>query len=69
MSRAHWEWLFQDGQGALLDRPLSPVFTTRFDAEAWLGEHWRQLAEQGVRAVQLTAQGEPMAALLPLRPG
>lgn len=69
MSRAHWEWTFTGEADVALDRPLSPVFTTRFDAEAWLGEHWRHLAEQGVRSAQLTAQGDPVGAPLTLRRG
>jgi len=69
MSRAQWEWIFTDDGEVVLDRPLSPVFTTRFDAEAWLGEHWRHLAEQGVQAVQLTEQAAPDGPPLPLRRG
>ncbi len=69
MTRVQWEWLFLDAQDAELDRPLSPAFTNRFDAEAWLGEHWRHLATQGVAAAQLLQQGAPVAAALPLRAG
>jgi hypothetical protein len=53
MSRAQWTWQLLAGTGAVLDRPLSPTFTSRFDAEAWLGEHWRRLADENVAEAQL----------------
>jgi hypothetical protein len=57
MMRSQWAWTFLDQAEQPLDRPLSPAFTTRFDAEAWLGEHWRDLAGQGVAAARLTDRG------------
>ena len=39
--RPRWQWQLLDDTGVELDRPSSPVFTARFDAETWLGEHWR----------------------------
>ncbi|KQY47780.1 hypothetical protein [Cellulomonas sp. Root137] len=55
--RPQWEWRFDGAGGAVLDRPVSPVFTTQYDAEQWLGEHWRTLAAQGVQAVHLLHEG------------
>ncbi|HMO12277.1 MAG TPA: hypothetical protein PKB06_12430 [Actinotalea sp.] len=50
--RAQWRWEFVGRLEQVLDKPVSPVFTSRFDAEAWLGEHWRGLAADRVlRAV------------------
>ena len=46
--RPRWEWRLEDESGAVLDRPTSPVFDARYDAEEWLGDHWRVLADQGV---------------------
>ena len=69
MTRVQWEWRFLDGDEAILDRPLSPAFTTRFDAESWIGEQWRFLAEHGVAAAVLLRHGEPVAPPLPLRTG
>lgn len=66
MARTSWDWQFLDAQESALDRPLSPAFTTRFDAEAWLGEHWRSLAAQGVAAARLTQQGQPVGPPVPL---
>jgi hypothetical protein len=65
-ARPAWEWEFLDRADAVLDRPLSPAFSARFDAEEWLGLHWRQLAEQGVVAVRLLHDGDPAAPALPL---
>lgn len=53
MSRAQWTWQLLSTAGTALDRPLSPTFTSRFDAEAWLGENWRRLTAENVSAAQL----------------
>ncbi|NTW40633.1 MAG: hypothetical protein HGA44_12225 [Cellulomonadaceae bacterium] len=66
MNRTQWEWRFVGADGAHRDRPISPVFTNRFDAETWIGEHWRHLATQGISAAQLTQDGATVAAPLPL---
>lgn len=67
MTRSQWTWVFLDAEDGAVDRPLSPTFTTRFDAEAWLGEHWRSLAEDGVAAARLTDRGHAAAPPVPLR--
>lgn len=67
MTRVQWEWRFLDGDEQVLDRPLSPAFTSRFDAEAWVGEQWRYLTEHGVAAAVLLRHGEPVDAPLALR--
>lgn len=51
--RPRWQWELLAADGAERDRPASPVFLTRFDAEQWLGEHWRALRHQGVARVVL----------------
>jgi hypothetical protein len=55
-----WQWRLQDGSGAVLDRPTSPVFDARYDAEEWLGDHWRALSGQGVRRAVLLHDGVPV---------
>ncbi len=55
--RPRWQWQLLDGTGVELDRPSSPVFTARFDAETWLGEHWRSLLDSGVDQVSLLEDG------------
>jgi hypothetical protein len=51
-----WAWELAGPDGPL-DRPLSPVFTTRYDAEEWLGAQWRALRDQGVRTALLRNDG------------
>jgi hypothetical protein len=54
----HPQWAWElSGDSGVLDRPLSPVFTTRYDAEEWLGAQWRVLRDQGVRTVLLRNDG------------
>lgn len=52
-----WEWVLEDAVARRADRPASPVFTSRFEAEEWLGAHWRVLAAQGVRVARLEHAG------------
>ena len=67
MTRQQWEWVFLDAADDVLPEPVSPVFTTRFDAEAWLGEHWRRLVGEGIAAARLTQQGGPVSPPVVLR--
>ncbi|ROS73034.1 hypothetical protein [Cellulomonas sp. PhB143] len=53
-----WEWLFV---AAAATRP-SPVFTNQYDAEQWLGEHWRSLAAEGVVRASLMHDGAVVTA-------
>lgn len=64
--RPRWEWVLLGADGAPADRPVGPVFTARFDAEQWLGEHWRSLAAQQVASVQLVHEGAPVGSRLAL---
>ena len=66
--RPQWEWRFDGADGKILDRPVSPVFTTQYDAEQWLGEHWRTLAAQGVQAAGLLHEGVQATPTLPIPP-
>lgn len=65
-TRPAWDWDLLDAEGRHLDQPVSPAFASRFDAEAWLGETWRQLAAQGVAAARLAHHGELVGPALPL---
>ena len=64
--RPRWEWRLEDESGVALDRPTSPVFDARYDAEEWLGDHWRALAEQGARRVVLLNEGAAVPPAIPL---
>ena len=68
MTRSQWTWEFLDSDDSPLDRPLSPTFTTRFDAESWLGEQWRHLAAGGVGSARLADRGQPVGPPVPLGP-
>lgn len=57
--RPEWEWALTDAAGRAVSGTLSPVFTVQFDAEQWLGEHWRALAAAGVVRARLLHRGEP----------
>ena len=62
IERPRWHWLLVDGDGRGVDRPGSPVFLARFEAEQWLGEHWRGAAVLGARRARLLHDGEPATA-------
>lgn len=67
VNRAAWAWELLGADDGVLAHPVSPVFTSRFDAEAWLGESWRGLAQEGVASVRLMLRGAEIAPPLPLR--
>ncbi len=48
-----WTWRYTDPTGADMDVADSQSFESRSDAESWLGEHFAELADQGVEAVTL----------------
>lgn len=66
MSGSQWSWRLLDAEDHPAEPRSVPVFTTRFDAESWLGEHWRELAADGVAGAELTEQGVPAGPVLPL---
>ena len=48
-----WSWRLEDTDGSELSKPASPGHSNQSDAESWLGEHWRELAEAGVAQATL----------------
>ena len=45
---AAWTWRFEKADGTEVQPAVQPEeFTTQGDAESWLGEHWKALAEGG----------------------
>ena len=54
-----WRWRFESVDGSEVAGPSSPVHPNQSDAESWLGENWRELAEAGVAQVTLF-EGERM---------
>jgi hypothetical protein len=58
-----WTWTFEpDSPGA--ENPGD--FASQSDAESWLGEAWRTLAEAGVTGVTLLRDGEKVYGPMPL---
>jgi len=48
-----WTWRLEDAEGTELSDPTSPPHPNQSDAESWLGEHWRELADAGVAQATL----------------
>ena len=48
-----WTWRLESADGSELASPPSPAHPNQSDAESWLGEHWRDLAEAGVAQATL----------------
>ncbi|OLT54053.1 hypothetical protein [Cellulosimicrobium sp. CUA-896] len=69
MIRPQWVWELDDAEGRPLAEPVSPVFTTQYDAEQWLGETWRSLAAGGAVVARLLHDGAPATAPVELRAG
>ena len=53
-----WVWRFESADGCDLATPVLPAHASQSDAESWLGETWRELAEAGVAQVVLQQDGE-----------
>lgn len=66
MRPPQWTWRFTEADGEVLKPPISPTFSNRFDAEAWLGEHWRAVAAGGVFAAVVLMDGKPISAPIEL---
>ena len=65
-----WTWRFQSPTGELVqpaDIP-APAFAAQGDAESWLGESWRELADAGVSAVTLLEDGREVYGPMSLDP-
>jgi hypothetical protein len=52
-----WTWRLESVDGRVLSDPASPVHNSQSDAESWLGEHWRELADAGVAQATLLDAG------------
>lgn len=66
-----WAWRYGNEAGEDVDPPEAPrpeVFSTRSDAETWLGENWRELRHAGVASVTLTDDGRAVYGPMSLDP-
>ena len=48
-----WTWRLEGADGQPLTDPPSPAHGNQSDAESWLGESWRDLAQAGVAQASL----------------
>ena len=48
-----WTWRLEAEDGSPLAEPESPGHANQSDAESWLGETWRELADAGVAQATL----------------
>ncbi|MGX7680488.1 hypothetical protein ACSMXN_16480 [Jatrophihabitans sp. DSM 45814] len=58
-----WTWRFEP-EGVEAENP--GAFSNQSDAESWLGEAWRQLAEAGITGVVLVGDGKDVYGPMPL---
>jgi hypothetical protein len=69
-----WSWRFVNADGDMItDDEGSPAgqgveFPTQSDAESWIGEHWRHLADSGVDGVTLLEDGREVYGPMSLQP-
>lgn len=48
-----WTWRLEQPDGSTASEPDSPPHQNQSDAESWLGENWRDLADAGIAQVTL----------------
>lgn len=59
-----WTWRYFGSDGDELEQDLpSESFTSRGDAESWLGENWHELADGGVGRVALMEEDRKVYAM------
>ncbi|MDA8368521.1 MAG: hypothetical protein M0026_01450 [Nocardiopsaceae bacterium] len=60
-----WSWRYEAADGTALDAESLPadLFSSRGDAETWLGENWRELAEAGAGRVTLLEDERPVYSM------
>lgn len=52
-----WTWRMESADGSAVADVPSPTHPNQSDAESWLGEQWRELADSGVSRVSLLEDG------------
>jgi hypothetical protein len=64
-----WTWTYFDADTRVMTGVslVSTGFPSQSDAETWLGEQWRELAEAGVEAVTLEHEGAVVYGPMSLR--
>src|SRR5664280_2974059 len=64
-----WTWTYFDADASVMsgEALVTTGFPSQSDAETWLGEQWRSLAEAGVEAVTLKHEGVVVYGPMSLR--
>ena len=64
-----WTWTYLDADATAMtgDALVATGFPSQSEAESWLGEQWRALAESGVDAVTLEHEGVVVYGPMSLR--
>jgi hypothetical protein len=64
-----WTWTYLDADATEMtgEALVATGFPAQSDAESWLGEKWRELADAGVDAVTLNHQGVVLYGPMSLR--
>jgi hypothetical protein len=64
-----WTWSYLDADALAMtgESLVSTGFPSQSEAESWLGEQWRQLADVGVEAVILQHEGTVVYGPMSLR--
>ena len=68
MSRFRWTYLDADGTPVRPQMAPASDFPTQTDAESWIGETWRELAEAGVDSVVLWEGEDEIYGPMSLKP-
>jgi hypothetical protein len=61
-----WTWRLEAADGTPMSTPVSPPHLSQSDAESWLGEEWRALADDGVAQVTLFEGDREVYGPMPL---
>ncbi len=66
-----WTWTYAGSGGEPMSGPALPRtdFPSQADAEAWLGDSWEEVAQEGVDAVTLCCDGVVVYGPMSLQPG
>ncbi|GAA4957811.1 hypothetical protein ADK41_33970 [Streptomyces caelestis] len=66
---AAWTWRFEKADGTQVEPAVPPEeFPTQGDAESWIGEHWKALAEGGADQVRLLEDATEIYGPMSLHP-
>ena len=67
---SQWTWTYLDAEAKVMTGKALVVtaFPSQSEAESWLGEQWRELADMGVDAVTLEHDGAVVYGPMNLRP-